>query len=130
MKGYIILILISLSLATAVVLQSRKTVGDTLDNDMRRIGKALAPLHTLLPPSCILGYMGEPANPTPYVQARYILAPCVLNVTTQDAPAADTLLAIQYIYSGDSALQHYVSARRQLWQYTDDRYRYTITINR
>lgn len=126
MKGSVVLILISLSLAISVILQSSKTAGSTDDNDIRRISNGIAGMRPFINPGAVLSYKGEPNDYAPYMQARYLLAPCAMNVATGDA-TPDTLLAIQYIYSGDSTLKQYIGNRRLIWEHKDDRYRYTLT---
>jgi hypothetical protein len=125
-KGSVVLILIALSLAVSVALQSSKT-GSTDDSNIGRISNGIAGMRAFIPQGSNISYRGEPANYASYMQARYLLAPSAMNIAAENTNP-DTLLAIQYIYSGDSTLNQYIAARRLVWQHTDDRYRYTLTI--
>ena len=127
-KGSVVLILIAASLAVSVALQSSKTTsGSADDNEIERISKAMAGVAPLIPEGSAISFRGEPGQYAPYIQARYLLAPRAMNIPAADTNP-DTLLAIQYIYSGDSALQHVVDSRRLVWEQKDDRYRYTLTV--
>ncbi len=129
MKGSVVLILIALSLAVSAALHSTRTTGTPDDNDIDRIGHSLEGVKPMLLHGAAIFFKGEPGQSAPYMQARYLIAPVALNIAP-DGSQPDTLLTIQYLYSGDSALQQYIAGRKLLWQHTDDRYRYTLTINR
>jgi hypothetical protein len=123
MKGTVVLLVIAIAVAISTLLHAGKMGQSTEQMDKLRM--ALAPAARIIPQGAHIQFATEPGNIELYTQARFIMAPTLLQ-PVDSTFAFDTLLAIQYKLGGDTLLAQRVQSYSRLWQHTDDRYIYTI----
>lgn len=121
MNGRNVLLLIALSLAISVVLFYQEKTKERHGIDTIKNG--LSGAEHIIKQADNISFRGESSKIELYMWARYVLAPIPITYEKDTR----TVLAIQYLHNGDSALNEYISSRHYiLYQKTDTAYRYVI----
>lgn len=124
MKGYILFLLILLSIIISTLLYTNNFYNKKSDK-MDGMATALSTMKKRIPAHNNYSYRGEPGDVDAYSFARYLLAPQYLSIDPN--VQFDTTLVIQYIKPLDSNLTLFVQSQHIIWHEEDTVYSYTLT---